>query len=134
MTGLTLMLAAPFGVAAIWAPNAVVAWGAMAITLVLSFMCMGPVNAAMANVLSADLRGRGFAVSIFLMHVFGDAISPSIIGRVSDGVGGLRLPLTITAGLFLFGFGGVDGPSGVASSCRAPNFHRTQSVKGVEHV
>ena len=62
----------------------------IAITLVLLFVNIGPLNAAMANVLPAELRARGFAVTTMLIHLLGDAASPWIIGEVSDRVG-LRL-------------------------------------------
>jgi hypothetical protein len=76
-------------------------------TLLLLFVNMGPLNAAMANVLPAELRGRGVAVNTFSIHVMGDAFSPLIIGAVSDKIG-LELPvlatglLLVVAGLVLF--------------------------------
>jgi dipeptide/tripeptide permease len=33
------------------------------------------------------LRARAFALSILLIHLLGDAISPSIVGALSDWVG-----------------------------------------------
>jgi hypothetical protein len=56
-------------------------------TLFLLFMNTGPLNAAMANVLPADLRARGFAVTTMVMHLLGDAASPYLIGLASDRVG-----------------------------------------------
>lgn len=44
----------------------------------------GPVNALIVNSTSALMRARAFAVSIFCIHALGDAISPPIIGIVSD--------------------------------------------------
>jgi MFS transporter, Spinster family, sphingosine-1-phosphate transporter len=54
-------------------------WPAMFVTLVLS-VNIGPLNAAMANVLPAELRARGFAITTMLMHLLGDAASPWLIG------------------------------------------------------
>jgi fucose permease len=64
-------------------------------TLFLLFMNIGPLNAAMANVLPADLRARGFAVTTMVMHLLGDAASPYLIGLVSDRIG-LTAPVLFT--------------------------------------
>jgi hypothetical protein len=65
------------------------------VTLFLLFMNIGPLNAAMANVLPADLRARGFAVTTMVMHLLGDAASPWLIGVASDRVG-LTVPVLVT--------------------------------------
>src|SRR5262249_9725793 len=59
------------------------------------FVNIGPMNAAMANVLPAELRARGFAVTTLLMHMLGDAASPWLIGVASDEIG-LRVPVLVT--------------------------------------
>ena len=53
------------------------------------------VNAAMANVLPPEVRARGFGISTMSIHLFGDALSPFLIGLASDRVG-LRLPVLVT--------------------------------------
>jgi MFS family permease len=103
MGGWTLVASVPFTAAAVLAPQPAIFWPAMFVTLVLLFLNTGPLNAAMANVLPADLRARGFAVNTFLIHVFGDAFSPWIIGASSDWIG-LFVPVLLT-GLLL----GVSG-------------------------
>jgi hypothetical protein len=52
----------------------------------------------MANVLPADLRARGFAVTTMIMHLLGDAASPWLIGVASDSVG-LRVPVLVTGAM-----------------------------------
>ena len=52
----------------------------MFVTLLLFFINTGPLNAAMANVLPAEMRGRGFAINTMAIHVLGDAPSPLLIG------------------------------------------------------
>jgi MFS family permease len=44
----------------------------------------GPINTIIANSVAPELRARAFAVSIFAIHMLGDAISPTIIGAISD--------------------------------------------------
>jgi MFS transporter, Spinster family, sphingosine-1-phosphate transporter len=54
-----------------------------------------PVNAILVNCVGPEMRVRAFALSIFSIHVLGDAISPSIIGALSDATDG-NLPLAIS--------------------------------------
>ena len=49
----------------------------------------------MANVLPAELRARGFAVTTMLIHLLGDAASPWLIGEASDRIG-LEIPVLAT--------------------------------------
>ena len=44
---------------------------------------LGPCNTVTANVVPATRRAAGFAVSIFLIHLFGDISSPALIGQLS---------------------------------------------------
>ena len=55
----------------------------------------GPVNTVIVNSVPAALRARAFAISILTIHLLGDAISPPIIGALSDSGGGGRLPMAL---------------------------------------
>ena len=52
----------------------------------------GPINAILANCVPSALRARAFAFSILIIHLLGDAISPTVVSFTSDRVG---LPLAI---------------------------------------
>jgi MFS family permease len=95
VSGWSLAASFPFTLAAVLAPSPSVFWPAMFFTLLLVFVNIGPLNAAMANVLPPSLRARGFAVTTMLMHLLGDAISPWLIGTASDRIG-LRTPVLVT--------------------------------------
>lgn len=95
VSGWSLVASLPFTLAAVLAPRPAVFWPAMFGTLLLVFVNIGPLNAAMANVLPARLRARGFALTTMLMHLLGDAISPWLIGSASDSMG-LRMPVLVT--------------------------------------
>ena len=86
-------------------PTPAVFWPAMFVTLLLLFINIGPLNAAMANVLPAELRSRGFAVTTTVMHLLGDAISSWLIGLASARIG-LTIPVLVT-GCLLAGAGVV---------------------------
>jgi MFS family permease len=104
LSGISLLGSLPFTLIAILSPHPAIFWPAMFVTLTLLFLNAGPLNAAMANVLPAELRGRGFAFNTWAIHLFGDALSPPLIGWVSDHVG-LRTPV-LGAGL-LMGVAGI---------------------------
>ena len=95
LSGATLVASVAFTLPAILAPSPAIFWPAIFVTLFLLFMNIGPLNAAMANVLPADLRARGFAVTTMVMHLLGDAASPWLIGVASDRVG-LTVPVLVT--------------------------------------
>ena len=95
VSGWSLVVSIVFSVPAVLAPQPFLFWPAMFVTLTLLFVNIGPLNAAMANVLPAGIRARGFAVTTMLMHLLGDAASPWLIGEVSDRVG-LELPVLAT--------------------------------------
>jgi len=78
------------------------------------FMNMGPLNAAILNSVPASLRSTAIATSLFLIHALGDAISPHLIGLLSD-VSSLRAGLSVTiaalvAGALLLAAGAQGAP------------------------
>jgi predicted MFS family arabinose efflux permease len=58
------------------------------------FLNTGPLNAVIVNVTRPAVRPRAFALNIFLIHFLGDAVSPAILGAVSD-TAGLRTALLL---------------------------------------
>ena len=67
-------------------------------------MHSGPYHAAIVEVNPVNMRSMAFALNIFIIHAFGDAVSPTIIGFVSDSAG---LPIAITLAVLFLGFGGI---------------------------
>jgi len=104
ISGWGLVLSLLFTAGAVLAPSPGIFWPCTFVTLLLLFLNIGPLNAAMANVLPPDLRARGFALTTMAIHLLGDAASPWLIGVVSDHVG-LTAPI-LAAGLLL-GIAGV---------------------------
>lgn len=64
-----------------------------------------PVNALLVNSVEPSLRARAFGISILCIHALGDAISPPIIGLMSDATGNLLGALTIVP--VTLGLGGL---------------------------
>lgn len=71
----------------------------------LLFLNTGPLNAALVGCVPAALRGTAFAANIFCIHAFGDALSRTLIGVISDRAGhalgseaaGLNVAIATTA-------------------------------------
>jgi MFS transporter, Spinster family, sphingosine-1-phosphate transporter len=48
------------------------------------FLSTGPINAAIINLVIASERATAIALSVFAIHLLGDAVSPLIVGALSD--------------------------------------------------
>jgi MFS family permease len=59
-------------------------WWFIALAVFALFFNTGPSNTIIANVTPPGIRATAFAVCILMIHALGDAISPTIIGFVSD--------------------------------------------------
>lgn len=69
----------------------------------------GPINTVIVNSVKSSMRARAFGLSTLAIHLLGDAVSPPLIGQVSDRVGDLRpgialIPLTMLLGAFIWLF------------------------------
>jgi MFS family permease len=78
----------------------------------------GPINAIIVNSVGANMRARAVAVSILSIHTLGDAISPPIIGRVSDQTGHLvngivlvPVMLLVAAAIWIYGWLSLPQPA-----------------------
>jgi MFS family permease len=56
----------------------------LAVSVFLVFVHSGPANAALAESVPEWDRASAFAWNILLIHAFGDAISPALIGGIAD--------------------------------------------------
>jgi MFS transporter, Spinster family, sphingosine-1-phosphate transporter len=59
------------------------------------FLNTGPLNTVIVNVTRPGIRAMAFAINIFFIHALGDAISPTVLGWISD-LHGLRPALLTT--------------------------------------
>jgi MFS family permease len=59
-------------------------WLFIFITVFCLFFNTGPTNTILANVTHPAVRASAFAFNIFIIHLFGDASSPPIIGLLRD--------------------------------------------------
>lgn len=65
---------------------ATIAFPLLALGIIAIFTYPGPMNAAISREAPPRLLATAFSIEIFVIHILGDAWSPRIIGRVSDGL------------------------------------------------
>jgi MFS transporter, Spinster family, sphingosine-1-phosphate transporter len=84
MSGWITLLAAPLTFVALSAASPSVYYPAIIAGELLLFMSTGPINSAIANLVSPTERASAFALSMFVIHLLGDVPSPTLIGWLSD--------------------------------------------------
>jgi len=65
----------------------------------------GPVNAILVNSVGSSLRARAFSLSILCIHLFGDAISPPVVGAIADLTGSLPVAILLVPFSLVLGTG-----------------------------
>jgi MFS family permease len=83
LAAVVVAAAIPPGVGAILDPEQKSSLSLLFVASVLMAMVLGPSNTVTANVVPAQRRAAGFALFIFLIHVFGDIASPPLLGWIS---------------------------------------------------
>ena len=84
MSGVITIVAAPLTFVALTAASSSVYYPAIIAAELLLFMSTGPINSAIANMVSPTERASAFALSMFVIHLLGDVPSPTLIGWLSD--------------------------------------------------
>ena len=82
VSGIGMLIGFPFVIAMLFVPFPW-AWLAIFIAVFFLFLNTGPANTALANATHPGVRATGFAVNILLIHLFGDAVSPPLIGAIA---------------------------------------------------
>lgn len=100
VSGWGFLLGTPAAAYAILTPSLHHCLGAMFLAEFFLFLNTGPLNTVIVNVTRPAIRAMAFAVNIFFIHALGDAISPTILGRLSD-LWGLRTALLATPAAIL---------------------------------
>jgi MFS family permease len=83
VSGVGLLLGIPPMIAMLFTPFPW-AWIFIFISIFFLFMNTGPSNTALANVTPPSMRATAFALNILIIHLFGDASSPPLLGWISD--------------------------------------------------
>lgn len=83
VSGASSLVAVPLFLAVLYVPFPL-AWVFMFLAAFCLFFNTGPVNAILANVTHPAVRASAFAFNILVIHLFGDAISPPLIGKITS--------------------------------------------------
>jgi predicted MFS family arabinose efflux permease len=83
VSGAAMLVAFPLLILVIVLPFPL-AWVPLVAFVFCLFFNTGPTNTILANVCHPMLRAPGFALNILIIHLFGDAISPAIMGFIKD--------------------------------------------------
>jgi MFS transporter, Spinster family, sphingosine-1-phosphate transporter len=100
VSGLCMFCAVPAAVIGLTAKDPAIFLPAIFLAEFFLFLNTGPLNAVVLGCVSAHIRATAMAVNIFFIHVLGDAISPSIIGAISDRFS-LQVGVMITPAMML---------------------------------
>jgi MFS family permease len=93
--GLSVLVAVPAAAGAFLATSHAAAMIFLAVAMFLLFLGAGPVNTLILESVPPNLRASAMALSIFLIHLFGDVPSPLMVGWLSDVWHSLRQALLI---------------------------------------
>ena len=101
--GLSVLVAVPLAFGAFLATDQRTSMACLAGAMFFLFLGTGPVNTLILETVPVNLRASAMAMSIFLIHLFGDMPSPLLVGWLSDAWGGLRpavliLPVALVVG------------------------------------
>jgi MFS family permease len=83
VSGIGMLLGFPCTIAMLYTPFPA-AWALVFFAIFFLFMNTGPSNTALANVTPPSMRATAFAMNILVIHLFGDALSPWLIGWIKD--------------------------------------------------
>lgn len=103
VSSLSVTLAVPVAFAAFLAPARGASMACLGAAMFLLFLSTGPVNTLIIEAVPVNLRASAMAMSIFMIHAFGDIWSPEIVGRLSDHLGSLRQAVLILPGMLAVG-------------------------------
>ncbi len=87
VSGAGLALSVPCAAAVILLEDRTWVLAAIFLAEVFIFLNTGPLNAIIADVSRSGVRATAYAANIFVIHALGDAISPAIVGMISDRLG-----------------------------------------------
>ena len=86
VSGAAIILACPFLLVMLLVPFPW-AWVMMFLACFFLFFNTGPTNTILANVTHPSIRATAFAVNILVIHLFGDAASPPVLGGLAGRFG-----------------------------------------------
>lgn len=96
-TTLSYLIAFPFGLLAFLMTSKILFFIFLTLSTMFVFMQNGPLNASVVNLTKLKERSMAFALNVFIIHALGDALSPYLVGFISDS---FNLKIAVIASLF----------------------------------
>ena len=87
VSGVSMVLALPFSWVAFTTHDATTFTVSLLLAEFMVFLSTGPINVVLVSVVPVAIRATAMAVSIFVIHLLGDAAAYPVIGAVSDRFG-----------------------------------------------
>ena len=115
---MSFFLSIPFGVAAVLTGSLNMCLAMIFLAEFFIFAYSGPYHAAIVETVPVTMRSMAFALDIFIIHALGDAVSPFLLGVVSDAAG---LPVAIFFAMIYLLLGGIT--SILAGEAYKKDFH-----------
>ena len=84
LLAISVLLAVPLAMVAFLTSDTALSEGCLAGSMFLLFLPTGPINTLIVESVPVMLRASAMALSIFVIHLFGDVWSPLIVGKLSD--------------------------------------------------
>jgi sugar phosphate permease len=88
------------------------------------FLSTGPINAAIINLVIASERATAIALSVFAIHLLGDALSPLIVGALSDAFSLQQAITILPVAVLVGGFVWIWAARAQAASGLIPEFSK----------
>jgi predicted MFS family arabinose efflux permease len=104
----SVLVAVPLSFCALLAGSTALSMAFLGLSIFFIFFSTGPVNTLILETVPVNVRGSAMAISIFLIHLFGDMYSPEVIGRLADSLAGdlqkaiLLLPIALFVAALLW--------------------------------
>ena len=101
VSGTAMIVGFPVFLAALRAPFPWAIWVMIFLACFCLFFNTGPTATILANVTHPSMRAAAFAFNIFIIHAFGDVISPVVIGFLNDWYGDMNKSFFVVGLMFL---------------------------------
>jgi MFS family permease len=101
VSGIAMLVGFPIFLTALHSSFPWAIWVLIFLSCFCLFFNTGPTNTILANVTHPSIRAVGFALNIFIIHAFGDVISPVVVGFLNDWYGDMNKSFIVVGLTFL---------------------------------
>jgi MFS family permease len=123
VSGVSMVLAIPFTVVAFTTHDPVLFAASLLVAEFMVFLSTGPINVVIVSVVPVAIRATAMAGSIFVIHLFGDAAAPIVLGALSEAVGlskaVILMPFVVAASAAIWIFAAARPARAQGSGLRA---------------